>query len=119
MGFGDAIPKRSIISLLAVCKYFAQEEIRSHGINSEIEWETRYRQIFEYDLGDGIRITVMNLVGKVVLWRELRTVLQGLEQYLEGWPGREVMFRFRCGPAGEVGWGWIASGKTAPARMGK
>lgn len=116
MGFGDAIRRRSIFSLLVVCDDWVRESVAVHGARGEIDWESAHRQMFQYDLGDGVRITVMNLVRKVIHWGELQKVIQGLEQYLEYRSGREVMFRFRCGPAGEVGWGWIASG-IPQARM--
>lgn len=98
-----------MFSLLVVCEHWVQESVAVHGAGGEIDWDGAHRQLFQYDLGDGIRITVMNLVGKVVHWGELQTVIEGLKQYLEHRSGREVIFRFRCGPADEVGWGWIAS----------
>lgn len=116
IGFGDATDLRNIVSLLSVCKYSVMESIIAHGVDGEIDWETRYRQMFEYDPGDGIRITIMNLAGKVVHWGQLQTVLQGLWDFLlDGSHGAEVMFRFRCGAAGEIGWGWIAQGRHKPA----
>lgn len=108
MGFGDTIRRRSIFSLLVVCEDWIRESVAVHGAGGEIDWDTAQRQMFQYDLGDGIRITAMNLVGKVVHWGDLQTVIQGLKLYLEHRSGMEVMFRFRCGPVGEVGWGWIS-----------
>lgn len=72
--------------------------------------------MFAYDLGDGIRIMIMNLAGKEILWGELKTVIQGLWQFLvTGLRGREVMFRFEIAGFGEVGWGWIAKNTPGAA----
>lgn len=112
LGFGAArLPVGNILGLLLVCQHDVAEKIHRDGEEGEMEWDTAHRQLFAQDLGDDIRLTVLNLAGHRVLWRELRSVLEGLEEYLvDGRRGREVMFRFRIGGGPEVGWGFVAKG---------
>ncbi|KAL8862120.1 MAG: hypothetical protein Q9178_001575 [Gyalolechia marmorata] len=110
-GAGTRIPIDIIFSLLLVCEDDVVEKIARYGEDGEMRWETGHRQIYSRDLGDGVRITIMNLAGQEVLWGEVRSVLQGLQEFLvDGRRGREVMFRFRFGAGPEVGWGFLAIG---------
>ncbi|KAI4233387.1 MAG: hypothetical protein LQ349_004441 [Xanthoria aureola] len=110
-GAGTPIPIAIMFPLLLVSEHDVWEKIGRFGEDGEMEWETGYRQMYHRDLGDGIRIVIMNLVGHEVRWGELRSVLKGLQEFLvDGRRAREVMFRFRFGRGPEVGWGYIARG---------
>ncbi|KAL8769979.1 MAG: hypothetical protein Q9209_004226 [Squamulea sp. 1 TL-2023] len=112
-GSGTPIPIRHIFPLLLVCAHDVAEKIAWFGANGEIEWETGHRQIYARDLGDGVRLTIMNLVGHEILWGELRSVIKGLQEFLvDGRRNREVVFRFRFGAGPEVGWGFVAKGSS-------
>ncbi|KAL8700322.1 MAG: hypothetical protein Q9201_005513 [Fulgogasparrea decipioides] len=115
LGFGEPVSVRRILNLLLICEYAILESIADHGADGEIEWETDHRQMFSYTSGDDVRISIMNLTGRTVLWGELQSVIQGLMQYLvvEN-RGKEVVFRFRCGAEGEVGWGFLSKGGNTP-----
>lgn len=110
-GAGTPIPIPIIFPLLLVSEHDVAEKIARFGEDGEMEWETGYRQMYHRDLGDGIRIIVMNLAGHEVTWGELRSVIKGLQEFLvDGRRAREVMFRFRFGAGPEVGWGYLARG---------
>ncbi|KAL8979939.1 MAG: hypothetical protein Q9205_004848 [Flavoplaca limonia] len=111
LGFGSMarIPINIMFPLLLVSEHDVAEKIARYGQNGEMNWVTGHGQMYDRDLGDGVRITVMNLVGREVTWGELRSVLKGLQEFLvDGNRSREVMFRFRFGTGPEVGWGYIA-----------
>lgn len=71
---GSASP--SLYATSSACSLFAStpslDLIAAHGADGEIGWETNQGQYWGYNLGDGGRIAVMNLAGKVVLWNELQ-----------------------------------------------
>lgn len=111
LGFGSTarIPINIMFPLLLVSEHDVAEKIARYGQNGEMDWVTGHRQMYDRDLGDGVRIIVMNLAGREVTWGGLRSVLKGLQEFLiEGNRSREVMFRFRFGTGAEVGWGYIA-----------
>ncbi|KAI4256737.1 MAG: hypothetical protein LQ352_001978 [Teloschistes flavicans] len=115
LGLGSPVPVRKILSLLMVCEHSIAGSIATQTRDGEIDWQTPQRQNFEYDLGDGIRIHVLNLSGHVVKWGQLQIVIRGLIQFLvDGNRGYEAMFRFRSDGQGEVGWGYIAKGGNRP-----
>lgn len=101
-----------------VCEHSIAGSIATHTRDGEIEWHTAQRQEFAYDIGDGIRIQVMNLTGHVVKWGQLQIVVRGLIQFLvDGNRGYEVMFRFRADGQGEFGWGYLAKGGNRPSQV--
>ncbi|KAL8639685.1 MAG: hypothetical protein Q9228_003308 [Teloschistes exilis] len=118
LGLGSPVPVRKILSLLMVCEHSIAGSIATHTRDGEIVWHTAQRQEFAYDIGDGIRIQVMNLSGHVVKWGQLQVVVRGLIQFLvDGNRGYEVMFRFRADGQGEFGWGYLAKGGNRPSQV--
>ncbi|KAL8873883.1 MAG: hypothetical protein Q9174_000712 [Haloplaca sp. 1 TL-2023] len=109
MGFGERITNyEALWELLVVCEHAARELVQEYGLFGEVHWETQLRQLWTYNLGAGVKITVMNRANKVMWYGQLLSLMVGLKEYLvdQNRPN-EVSFIFSCGEQGDVGWGWI------------
>ncbi|KAL8972603.1 MAG: hypothetical protein Q9183_000461 [Haloplaca sp. 2 TL-2023] len=109
MGFGERITDREALwELLVICEHAVRELVQEYGLFGEVHWESPQRQLWGYDLGAGVKITVMNRANKVMWYGQLLSLMVGLKEYLvdQNRPN-EVSFIFRCGEQGDVGWGWI------------
>ena len=111
MGFGERITNHEALwELLVVCEHAVRELVQEYGLFGEVHWESPLRQLWGYDLGAGVQITVMNRADKVMWYGQLLSLMVGLKEYLVDQNRRhEVSFIFSCGEEGDLGWGWIVT----------